>query len=32
MTYLPKSMAVLGSGVIAMEYATIFANLGVEWW
>ena len=30
LTYLPQSMAVLGSGVIAMEYATIFANLGVK--
>ena len=30
MTYLPQSIAVLGSGVIAMEYATIFANLGVK--
>lgn len=30
MSYLPKSLAVLGSGVIASEYATIFAALGVE--
>ena len=28
--YLPKSMTVLGSGVVASEYATIFAALGVE--
>lgn len=30
MAYLPESLAVLGSGVIATEYATIFAALGVE--
>ncbi len=30
MTYLPKSLTVLGSGVIASEYATIFAALGVQ--
>ncbi|MEM9530919.1 MAG: Si-specific NAD(P)(+) transhydrogenase [Pseudomonadota bacterium] len=30
MCYLPKSMIVLGSGVIACEYASIFALLGVE--
>ncbi len=30
MTYLPKSLAVLGGGVIACEYASIFASLGVE--
>jgi NAD(P) transhydrogenase len=30
LTYLPRSMAVLGAGVIASEYASIFASLGVE--
>ncbi|MCA8954190.1 MAG: Si-specific NAD(P)(+) transhydrogenase [Planctomycetes bacterium] len=30
MAYLPKSLTVLGGGVIASEYATIFAALGVE--
>ncbi|HEB53868.1 MAG TPA: FAD-dependent oxidoreductase, partial [bacterium] len=30
MAYLPKSLVVLGGGVIASEYATIFASLGVE--
>jgi NAD(P) transhydrogenase len=30
MTYLPRSLAVLGGGVIASEYATIFAALGVQ--
>tara|TARA_R110002096_G_scaffold130741_1_gene280117 strand:+ start:4915 stop:6345 length:1431 start_codon:yes stop_codon:yes gene_type:complete len=30
MAYLPKSLTVLGGGVIASEYATIFASLGVE--
>jgi NAD(P) transhydrogenase len=30
MTYLPRSMVVLGGGVIACEYASIFAALGVE--
>lgn len=30
MAYLPTSLTVLGSGVIASEYATIFAALGVE--
>ncbi|MBL9077721.1 MAG: Si-specific NAD(P)(+) transhydrogenase [Planctomycetes bacterium] len=30
MAYLPKSMVVLGGGVIACEYATIFASLGVQ--
>lgn len=30
MAYLPNSLAVLGSGVIATEYATIFAALGVR--
>ncbi len=30
MTYLPGSIAVLGSGVIACEYASTLATLGVE--
>lgn len=30
MLYLPKSLTVLGGGVIATEYATIFSLLGVE--
>lgn len=30
MAYLPKSLTVLGGGVIASEYATIFASLGVH--
>lgn len=30
MIYLPKSLTVLGAGVIACEYATIFASLGVK--
>jgi NAD(P) transhydrogenase len=30
MTYLPRSLVVLGAGVIASEYASIFALLGVE--
>ncbi len=30
MIYLPRSLVVLGGGVIACEYATIFAALGVE--
>jgi len=30
MTYLPKTLTVLGGGVIASEYATIFAALGVH--
>ena len=30
MTYLPRSLFVLGAGVIAAEYASTFANLGVE--
>ena len=30
MIYLPKSMAVIGGGVIGCEYASIFALLGVE--
>jgi NAD(P) transhydrogenase len=29
MIYLPESLLVLGSGVIATEYATVFASLGV---
>jgi NAD(P) transhydrogenase len=29
MAYLPRSLTVLGAGVIAAEYATIFAALGV---
>jgi NAD(P) transhydrogenase len=29
MAYLPRSLVVLGAGVIAAEYATIFAALGV---
>ena len=29
MLYLPRSMTVLGGGVIACEYASIFAHLGV---
>lgn len=29
MAYLPRSLTVLGGGVIAMEYASIFASLGV---
>ena len=29
MTYLPASLVVLGAGVIASEYASIFASLGV---
>lgn len=28
--YLPKSLTVLGSGVVASEYATIFGSLGVQ--
>jgi len=28
--YLPRSMTVLGAGVVACEFATIFAALGVE--
>jgi len=28
--YLPRTLAVLGAGVIATEYASIFATLGVE--
>lgn len=30
MTYLPQSLLVLGGGVIACEYASTFASLGVE--
>lgn len=30
MTYLPESLTVLGGGVIACEYASIFAALGVR--
>ena len=30
MAYLPRSLTVLGGGVIASEYATIFASLGVH--
>jgi NAD(P) transhydrogenase len=30
LSYLPASLVVLGSGVIACEYASIFAALGVE--
>lgn len=30
MLYLPRSLVVLGGGVIASEYASIFAALGVE--
>ena len=30
MNYLPKSLIVLGGGVIACEYASVFANLGCE--
>ena len=30
MTYLPQSMAILGAGVIASEYASIFASFGVR--
>lgn len=30
MIYLPESLTVLGAGVIASEYATIFAALGVK--
>jgi NAD(P) transhydrogenase len=30
MIYLPRSLAVLGGGVIASEYASIFAALGVQ--
>ncbi len=30
MTYLPASLTVLGAGVIASEYASVFASLGVK--
>ena len=30
MTYLPKSLLVLGGGVIASEYASVFSRLGVH--
>ncbi len=30
MIYLPRSLVVLGGGVIACEYATIFSSLGVK--
>lgn len=30
MIYLPRTLTVLGAGVIACEYASIFATLGVE--
>jgi NAD(P) transhydrogenase len=30
MTYLPRSLAVLGAGTIASEYASVFAALGVR--
>jgi len=30
MTYLPQTLTVLGAGVIASEYASIFAALGVK--
>lgn len=30
MTYLPRSLVVLGAGVIASEYASVFAALGVK--
>ena len=30
MIYLPQTLTVLGAGVIACEYASIFASLGVE--
>ncbi len=30
LTYLPESLAILGAGVIACEYASIFALLGVQ--
>lgn len=29
-SYLPKSIAITGSGIIAVEYAKIFRNLGAE--
>lgn len=30
LAYLPRSLAILGGGVIACEYASVFAALGVE--
>jgi len=30
LAYVPRSLAVYGAGVIASEYAAIFANIGVE--
>ena len=30
LTYLPKSIAITGSGIIAVEFAKIFRNLGAE--
>jgi NAD(P) transhydrogenase len=30
LSYLPKSVAILGSGIIAIEYAKIFRKLGVK--
>jgi NAD(P) transhydrogenase len=30
LTYLPKSLTVLGGGVISSEYASVFASLGTE--
>ncbi len=30
MDYLPRSLVVLGAGVIASEYASVFASLGVD--
>ena len=30
LTYLPRSIAITGSGIIAIEYAKIFRNLGAE--
>ena len=30
MIYLPRSLTVLGGGIIALEYASIFASLGVQ--
>lgn len=30
LSYLPKTLAVLGAGVIASEYASVFATLGVQ--
>ena len=30
MTYLPRSLAILGGGVVASEYASIFAEMGVH--